>query len=158
MSATGAGGAQDVQVDVGAEVTLSVQVSVDASEPARLARFWAVALGYVEQPPPPGHETWEAFAASVGMPAEALEDYAALVDPRGTGPRLLFQRVPEPKTAKNRFHLDVGVSGSGHDRAAVEAHVERLVRAGGTVVARREEHGDWWVVMTDPEGNELCVQ
>lgn len=137
---------------------VTVQVSVDAADPPRLARFWAVALGYVEQPPPPGHDSWEAFAASVGMPPESLDDYAALVDPAGTGPRLLFQRVPEPKTSKNRFHLDVGVGGPEHDQALVEAHVARLVEAGGAVVARRAEHGDSWVVMTDPEGNELCVQ
>lgn len=140
------------------QVTVTVQVGVDANDPPRLARFWALALGYVDQPPPPGHETWEAFAASVGMPAEALDDYAALVDPAGTGPRLLFQRVPEPKTAKNRLHLDVGVGGPEHDQALVEAHVARLVEAGGRVVDRRSEHGDTWVVMADPEGNELCVQ
>lgn len=139
-------------------MTAHVQVSVDATDPARLAAFWAVALGYVPQPPPPGYETWEAFAAGQGMPPEAIEDYAALVDPEGVGPRLLFQRVPEAKAAKNRFHLDVGVSGPEHDQAAVEAHVARLEQAGGTVVARRSQHGDRWVVMTDPEGNELCVQ
>lgn len=141
-----------------AGVVAQVQVSVDAADPARLAAFWALALGYVPQPPPADHESWEAFAAAVGMPPEAVEAYAALVDPDGVRPRLLFQRVPEAKTAKNRFHLDVGVSGPGHDQQLVEDHVARLVEAGGTVVARRSEHGESWVVMLDPEGNELCVQ
>lgn len=136
----------------------TIQVSVDAADPQRLARFWAVALGYVEQPPPAGHETWASWAAEAGVPAEALDDYAALVDPDGVGPRVLFQRVPEPKTAKNRFHLDLGAGGPDHDEALVDAHVARLVEAGGTLVARRAQHGDRWVVLQDPEGNELCVQ
>ena len=136
----------------------TVQISVDASDPVPLARFWALALGYVDQPPPAGFDSWASWAADAGMPAEALDDYAALVDPDGAGPRLLFQRVPEPKTAKNRFHLDLGAGGPDHDQALVDAHVERLLAAGATLVGRREERGERWVVLQDPEGNELCVQ
>lgn len=135
------------------------QLSFDAADPPALARFWARALGYVEQPPPPGYASWDAFADSAGIPAERRGDYAALVDPGGVGPRLFFQRVPEPKVAKNRVHVDVPAGGPGHDWAAVLAHVDRLVAAGGTVVAERDgPFGERWVVMRDPEGNELCVQ
>jgi hypothetical protein len=139
-------------------VSTGVQVSVDALDPARLARFWAVALDYVEQPPPDGFASWDAFADSVGIPVEDRDAFAAVVDPAGHGPRLLFQKVPEAKTAKNRMHLDVNASGPDHDWAGVEARVAALVEAGGTVVAERSRHGDRWVVMQDPEGNELCVQ
>jgi Glyoxalase-like domain len=143
-------------------VGISVQVSFDATDAPRLAQFWAVALDYVVQPPPEGFDTWEDWARSAGIPEELWPNYSAVVDPAGTGPRLFFQKVPEGKTAKNRMHLDVNVGAGAADdtelRQRVDAHVERLVAAGGTVVATKEEQGQRWVVMQDPEGNELCVQ
>ncbi len=126
------------------------QVSFDANDPARLAEFWAVALGYVEQPPPPGFDTWDAFADSVNMPAEDRDRVTALVDPDGEGPRLFFQKVPEGKTAKNRVHLDL----MADDR---EAEVERLIGLGATRGGTFEEYGVKWTVLQDPEGNELCI-
>jgi len=89
-----------------------IQIVFDAGNPTRLADFWAVALGYVRQPPPPGYDTWEAFAADRGIPEDQWEAFDALVDPDGDGPRILFQKVPEGKVAKNRVHLDVHVGGS----------------------------------------------
>jgi hypothetical protein len=88
---------------------------------------------------------------------------SAIVDPDGNGPRLLFQRVPEPKTAKNRMHLDVNAGGGrgtpdDERRSRVDAKVAQLAAAGGTVVRDVDEDGERWVVMQDPEGNELCVQ
>ncbi len=79
--------------------------------------------------------------------------FAAAVDPDGIGPRLLAQKVPEGKTAKNRVHLDVRVGG----REAVPAEVERLVALGATFHGTFDEHGTYWAVMKDPEGNEFCV-
>ena len=137
-----------------------VHISFDASDPPALARFWALALGYVEEPPPPGFDTWEAFAESHGMGPEAVERYGAVIDPDGAGPRLLFQMVPEGKAAKNRVHLDVVAPGAseGQDHEAdIEAHAERLVQAGATRIARHEEFGKAWVVLQDPEGNEFCL-
>jgi hypothetical protein len=138
------------------------QVTFDAASPEKLARFWALALGYADQPLPPGFSSLEEFFRSIGMPEEKLGDYWALVDPVGAGPRLYFERVPEPKTAKNRMHLDVRVadrSVTGAERDALRAeHVARLVAAGGTLV--REVTGEQdhpWTVMQDPEGNEFCV-
>jgi hypothetical protein len=139
-------------------MSIGFQVTFDAGDPGALARFWATALGYVEQPPPEGWDSWEAWAAHMGIPADRMNDMAAVVDPDGQRPRLLFQKVPEGKTAKNRVHLDVNVGAPDHDRARVDAHVARLTRAGGSVVAEREERGERWVVMADPEGNEFCVQ
>jgi hypothetical protein len=78
---------------------------------------------------------------------------AVLNPPTGSGPRLLFLKVPEGKSAKNRIHLDLQAEGG------MEAEVERLVRLG----ARRlrvvhENPGDFFTVMQDPEGNEFCVE
>jgi hypothetical protein len=139
-------------------MSTSFQVTFDAADPARLATFWAVALGYVRQPPPEGFDTWDAFLDSVGVPADQRDRADALVDPEGVGPRLFFQKVPEGKTSKNRVHLDVNIGAPDHDWAKVEAHVHTLEEAGGTMVEERQEMGSRWVVMTDPEGNELCVQ
>lgn len=127
-----------------------LQLTFDAADPPALASFWALALGYVEQPPPPGFDSWEAFAAANGIPEESMGDYGAVIDPDGIGPRLLFLKVPEPKTAKNRMHMDVLVA----DR---EAHVALLVEAGASVMDTRSELGSEWTVMEDPEGNVFCV-
>ena len=140
----------------------SFTVTFDAHDPDAQARFWAVALDYELQPPPPGFDTWDAFADQMGIPREDRDRISAVVDPGGVGPRLLFLRVPEGKTAKNRVHLDVH-SGStpGMDRdehlALVQQHVDRLVAAGATQFDSHEEYGARWTVMQDPEGNEFCV-
>ena len=139
----------------------SVQVTFDCADPDALARFWADALGYVVQPPPPGHQSWPDFLASIGVPESEWGSASAVVDPDDKGPRLFFQRVPEGKTAKNRVHLDVNV-GAGLDgaerRAKAEAEAERLASLGATELRRAEEHGEFWIVLQDPEGNEVCVQ
>jgi hypothetical protein len=141
------------------------QVTFDAANPAALSAFWQQALaplGYQPAPPPAGFADWPAFLAAQGVPESEWNSAAALVDPSGRGPRLFFQRVPEPKTAKNRVHLDLG-SGGGpgipveQQRAAVDAAVERLQQLGATFVERSEELGVVWAVMHDPEGNEFCA-
>jgi Glyoxalase-like domain len=86
-----------------------LQVTFDAADPPALAAFWGELLGYVEQDPPEGFDSWEAWAVANEVPRERWGDYDARVDP--DGPRLYFQRVPEPKSAKNRVHLDLAVSG-----------------------------------------------
>ncbi|MBA3369471.1 MAG: VOC family protein [Geodermatophilaceae bacterium] len=139
-------------------MSLSFQVSFDADDPPALAGFWAVALGYVLQPPPDGFDSWPAFIESVGLPVDEVDNYSALVDPDGSGPRLFFQKVPEGKQAKNRVHLDVNVGAPDHDWARVSSHAEKLREAGGTVVEERTDEMSRWIVMLDPEGNEFCVQ
>ena len=84
-------------------------VTMDAADPAAQGRFWAEALGYVLEPPPPPHETWEETLISWGLPEERWNDASAIVDPTGVGPRVFIQKVPEPKSAKNRVHLDFHV-------------------------------------------------
>ena len=141
-----------------------VQVTFDAADPTGLAAFWAEALHYVVQAPPDGFATWDDWFRDSGIPEERRNDVAAILDPEGIGPRIYFQRVPEPKTAKNRMHFDVNASGGQEvspevRRANVDAEVARLTALGASDArGPRDEYGSYWVRMNDPEGNEFCVQ
>jgi hypothetical protein len=130
-----------------------VQITFDCADPARLAAFWASALGYVVQPPPEGYDSWPALLAEMGVPESEWDSRNAAVDPDGKGPRLFFQRVPEGKVVKNRVHLDVNV---GPDR--VDGEVARLTGEGARVLTVLEDEHERCIVMADPEGNEFCVQ
>jgi hypothetical protein len=130
----------------------SIQITVDAAAPRRLAEFWCEVLGYVEQPPPPGFDTWEDALTAFGVDQSDPDRAFAIVDPDGVGPRVFFLKVPENKTAKNRMHLDVHVDpGELHARAA------ELVGLGATHVAEFDEPEGHWITMLDPEGNEFCL-
>ncbi len=137
------------------------QVTFDCADPAAVGTFWATALGYVVEPPPDGFADWPAALAAWGVPEDLWDSAYAVVDPEGAGPRLFFQKVPEPKTVKNRVHLDVRVSDPSTSPevrdAAVLAEVERLEAAGATRQDWRFEEGKHFMVMTDVEGNELCL-
>ena len=140
---------------------VGIQITFDAADPERLGAFWRGVLGYVEQPPPTGYQSWDAFLDAVGIPMDQRGGMYAVVDPDGVRPRLLFQRVPEGKTAKNRIHLDVNV-GAGlserDGRDAVRQRANELVAAGATELREATENGEYWIVLLDPEGNEFCVQ
>jgi len=140
-----------------------VQVTFDCADPGAQARFWAVALGYEVQPPPPGFDTWDAALDAWGVPADQRNERSAVVPPPGAqGPRLFFQRVPERKTAKNRVHLDVraapGLEGEARMQRLEEA-CDRLVAEGARRLQRIEPGGidAGHIVMADPEGNEFCL-
>lgn len=140
----------------------SFQVVFDCADPDRVAKFWATALGYKLQDPPQGFASWEEFLKAQHIPEELWNSRSAVVDPAGTGPRLFFQQVPEPKTVKNRVHLDINASqGFGvaleERKKQVNAEVERLIGEGATKLRVGEEMGEYWIVMADPEGNEFCV-
>jgi len=105
-------------------------VVVDSGDWRRVADFWTAALGYRE--------------------LEAGEDGVEIVG-RDADPMLSFVRVPEPKTVKNRIHLDVRPSGS------MAEEVDRVTTLGATVRGFIEEGGSFWTQMRDPEGNEFCV-
>ena len=143
-------------------MTVEFQVTFDSADPAAHAAFWAEALHYVLAPPPPGFPSWDAALDAWGVPAEQRNDRSAIVDPDGVGPRVFFQRVPEPKTAKNRVHLDLraaaGLTGEAR-LAALEAECARLVALGASRVQRFEpgSMSAGFIVMGDPEGNEFCL-
>jgi hypothetical protein len=106
-------------------------LTIDCADPRRVAGFWAGALGYEI--------------------AEVEDDAAWIRDPVGVGWPLLFIVVPEGKAVKNRVHLDLRPTGS------MAKEVERVTALGATVFDYVEEHGSFWTVMLDPEGNEFCV-
>src|SRR4051794_24127796 len=130
-----------------------MQVAFDCADPGALANFWAQALpGYQVQPPPPGFDSWDAFLEAQSVPRDQWNSRSAIV---GEGPRLFFQQVPEPKTTKNRVHLDLHAGGGpsvalDEQRTKVRAEVERLTALGATFVEEHEEMGVVWAVMTDP--------
>jgi hypothetical protein len=144
-------------------MAVGVQVVIDCVDPATLAPFWAEALGYRRQAPPPGFDTWEGWLRQMGVPEADWNAFDAVVDPEGVGPRLFFQRVPEPKVGKTRVHLDLNVGGGpgtpiDERKAAVDAAAERLVALGAERVRSYEERGEYWVAMRDPQGTEFDVQ
>ncbi|WP_229053328.1 VOC family protein [Aeromicrobium sp. Leaf350] len=141
----------------------TVQITFDAADPAAVADFWAAALGYEVQAPPPGFDSWPEALTAFGVPPELHNSRSAVVDPEGTGPRLFIQQVPEAKAGKNRLHLDIRVAPglTGDERmSALEAESDRLTALGATRLYRvepdgRMEHG--FITMADPEGNEFCL-
>ena len=146
------------------------QLTIDANDPPRLVRFWAPVLGYEVPPAPAGFDSWPAYYASLGVEITDWEWVDRLRDPRGEGPTIWFQQVPETKTIKNRLHLDVYPTGRNRDlpvaqrRKIVEAKVAELVATGATVLRRFPDDFDtaespdvYFVVCADPEGNEFCV-
>lgn len=135
------------------------QVTVDSTAPHPLADWWAEALGWEREP------TDEAFIRRMVEAGHATEAEtmrhdgqlvwragAAINHPTGGAPRVLFQLVPEPKTVKNRVHLDVRVGAE-----AVDAEVARLTARGATVLHEGHQGPHRWVTIADPEGNELCL-
>ncbi len=101
----------------------------------------------------------------MGVPEDELGTGAdRIVDPDGQGPRIWFQVVPERKAAKNRLHIDIGVSGGRAlpletRRQRVDAEAARLVDLGAVLVRVLETEGldHYAVAMNDPEGNEFDV-
>ena len=113
-------------------------ITIDCHDPAQLAAFWSVALGFEEDPDDPN---------------EPGSDEILIVDPRRLHPALLFIAVPEPKALKNRVHLDVVPD------VPREEAVGALLSIGATLVAdHRQQDGTGWAVLADPEGNEFCVE
>jgi predicted enzyme related to lactoylglutathione lyase len=109
---------------------------IDTADPVRLATFWQEVLGWRLEADP------ENNAAMLEPPKGSPED--------GVAPDLLFLRVPEKKSGKNRLHLDLRPV----DQAAEVARLESLG-------AHRADVGQGpevtWVVLADPDGNEVCV-
>jgi Glyoxalase-like domain len=138
-------------------------LTIDCTRPAELAGFWALALGYVREPPPAGFATWNDWLAEQGVPEQEWDDGAFICDPDGIGPSVSFLKVPEAKVTKNRMHFDVQAGGGRSTPfdlrwQRVTDAVERLTAAGATVLAEVSQSGTPdHVMMADPEGNEFDV-
>lgn len=120
-------------VEAGDEVTAVGRLSgvvIDCHDCDRLALFWSSVLG--------------------GTPERESEEWVCVRMPDGST-LVSFQRVPEPKTVKNRVHLDI----TAQD---LEFAAARCVELGATQLTGRrgDELGDF-IVLADPEGNEFCV-
>ena len=114
-------------MDTGA---VSLELCIDCVEPAVVARFWIELLGYRTD--------------------DALDDRWVHLEPPPGLPVLNLQQVPEPKAGKNRLHLDLFVRDP-------ERWVERAEALGATRLRLHDSPSDWFQVMADPAGNELCV-
>ena len=110
-------------------------VCVDATDPSKLADFWQQALGWRRTYEEPDEVVLE---PPEGSPAD------------GVAPDLLFLRVPEDKSVKNRLHIDLRPDDQS-------AEVARLEGMGARRVSVGQGPESTWVVLADPEGNEFCV-
>jgi Glyoxalase-like domain len=108
-------------------------VTFDCDDARKVAEFWSAALDRPLDADPDPSE----YFTSIGMHDDTV-------------PALYFIKVPEPRTVKNRVHLDLVAD----DR---EKEIARLVELGATRGADHDEHGHSWTVMADLEGNEFCV-
>jgi catechol 2,3-dioxygenase-like lactoylglutathione lyase family enzyme len=109
-------------------------ICIDSPDPRRIATFWEAALGWRRTEDDPDLVVLE-------PPAGSAED--------GVSPDLVFLRVPEPKSVKNRLHIDLRPV----DQEAEVARLEGL-GAGHVDIGQGDAS---WVVLADPDGNEFCV-
>jgi hypothetical protein len=140
---------------------MALQLTFDCSDPHAQARFWAVAVGFEVDD---HHDMIGGLIEAGQVPADS--DDVITVDGRRTwrqyasasprdpadSNRLLFQQVPEPKTAKNRLHVDIHTP-----EGEREAKVAELIALGATKLWDGSIGPSTWVTLADPEGNELCV-
>jgi hypothetical protein len=113
-----------------------LNITLDCEDARAQASFWAAALGWT------AHEQ-ENVPGRVEYLAES---------PAGGFPRLYFTTVPEPKTAKNRLHLDLIPPGDDPQR-----ELARLIGLGATVLDDQPLNAGW-LILADPEGNEFCLE
>ena len=137
-----------------------IQLTIDCENPHELAHWWAEALGWDVETQDEGFiqsmlDQGLAQESDVATfrAARVWKAGAAINHPGEHRPRLLFQKVPELKTTKNRIHWDLR-NASG---AASEQDVDRLVAMGAARIGEGSQGPSSWVVLADPEGNEFCV-
>ncbi|KAD4060188.1 VOC family protein [Arthrobacter yangruifuii] len=141
----------------------NVQICVDCNNALNQADWWAETLKWAREPS--DHEVLQsALDQGIASPTDVVEhqgvrvwrDGAAICPPDQVGQkdrlRILFQPVPEPKTVKDRIHLDVTLG----DMAKEEART-RLEQRGATFLYEASQGPQSWYTMADPEGNEFCI-
>jgi hypothetical protein len=116
-------------------------VCIDCARPPELARWWADVLGW--QVRPYTEEDLKLLAEQGHSGPE--EDPAVPIDaPGDSGLTVWFNKVPEPKTVKNRVHVDI------------YGDVEDILAKGATLIRKRDAEIKW-DILADPEGNEFCI-
>ena len=139
-------------------MSADIQIAIDADDPHELNRFWAAVMDYaIEDHHDQVTQVLDAGYASVDDTVEidgrrAWKTAAACRPRTGPGSRLLFQHVPEAKSAKNRVHLDLHVGAGNRD-----TEVERVIALGTTRLWDGQQGSHTWVTLADPAGNEFCV-
>jgi hypothetical protein len=118
-------------------------VVFDSRHPASIARFWAAVLDGYEVA---SYDQEELDRLRINGITDPEDDPTVLVQAPGARPRLFFQLVPEPKTVKNRVHLDLRCD-------SFDAEVARLTALGASILEQHDSH----FVLLDPEGNEFCL-
>ena len=109
------------------------ELALDALDIGAVLPFWRAVLAYVDD-----------------VTTEENRPVHAITDPLRIGPSLWFQQMDEPRTERNRFHLDVIVP---HD--AAEQRLAAALAAGGTLVS--DAYAKAWWILADAEGNEACI-
>lgn len=144
-------------------MTYNIQVVIDCADAHAQADWWAETLGWVVEPTDQDFID-EVLAKGYATESDLIEhngvrvwkDGAAICRPEEVGAegrlRLLFQPVPEPKTVKDRIHLDVRLDGDNRD-----AMRTTLEGRGARFLYEASQGPHVWYTMADPEGNEFCI-
>ncbi len=103
---------------------------IDCADAEAVAPFWCAVFGLEQR--------WR------------MGQFLGLEDPKGERWGVILQQVPEPKTVKNRVHVDLATPD-------LEAEAGRVVALGGRRIVERREGPAHWIVVADPEGNEFCL-
>ncbi|MCV7423366.1 VOC family protein [Mycobacterium yunnanensis] len=128
-----AGHGLDTQPGVGGVPPQTLEIAIDALDIALITPFWRAVTGYVDDAAPDGETPG-----------------GDLLDPLRRGPAIWFQQMDEPRTQRNRIHLDVDVPPE-----LAGPRVDAALAAGGTLVSDAAAPAFW--VLADPEGNEVCI-
>jgi hypothetical protein len=118
---------------------------IDCRDVVSQARWWAEALGW--------RVIYETTEEAVAVPQWVTADRVPWSDWDRQLPGLVFVPVPEPKTVKNRLHIDLAC----HTEDDREAEIRRLIQLGATPADVGQGVDKTWTVLRDPEGNEFCV-
>jgi 4a-hydroxytetrahydrobiopterin dehydratase len=118
--------AQELGVDADPTAVQEINLTIDVTDKPAMLAFWGAVLAY-----------------------EPVED-EDVVDPLTHGPSIWFQPMREPRSGRNRIHVDVSVP---HEQA--EARIQSAIAAGGRLLS--DEHAPMWWTLTDPEGNEVDI-
>ncbi|MBA3369060.1 MAG: 4a-hydroxytetrahydrobiopterin dehydratase [Geodermatophilaceae bacterium] len=126
----------DLAAQAGAQIAASaphgdgIEIGIDCMDAAAIQDFWRVGLGLTER--------------------TGTDGTIDLVGTEEDSPGVWFQQMTEPRTQRNRIHVDVYVR-----QQQAEERVAAVIAAGGHLVTDR--HAPSWWVLADAEGNELCV-
>ena len=121
-------------------------VTFSCAAPVPLGKFWAEALGWPDEPIDEG---FLQTLRDAGMDEREFDAFYVTRESEKSRPRFLFQRREKSRPESYPIHLDF----QSDDR---ESDVERLTRAGASVVETKSNVSHTWTVMRDPEGNPFC--